>query len=405
MEYAYTATTAAGVVRRGTWDASSPREVVTALRSQGFLVLDVRERRRGLNLKAFWAANTARASALQRALLARHLALMLRSGLTVDRALQILVNQASRRGLRDALSEVHADIRRGEALSVACARFPRVFPPLFISILRWGEAGGGLAESLERLAVQLEKDVQLRNAVRGALIYPAIVVGATVTLGVVLSTFVLPRLLTVFESFQLELPLVTKIFLFVGRAVSENGVRSLLVVILLLAAGLLLARLPSLKPYAHRFVLRIPIVGRLVRDVNLARTERIFGSLVRSGLPIVEALAITSDTLTNLRYRQALKEVLGEAQRGQQIAGVLAKSPRLFPPIVSQMVAVGEETGKLQEVLLYLADFTEGEVAQATKNLATTIEPLLLVVIGLIVGGVALAVILPIYQLTGSFTR
>ncbi|MDP3685534.1 MAG: type II secretion system F family protein, partial [bacterium] len=400
------ATAADGVLRRGNWEASSTRDVVAALRTQGFLVLDVREEHRRRSWRTFWSAQTARASTVERVLLARHLALMLRAGLTVDRAFQILSAQAThKKGLERALLAVHADIQHGEALSVACARFPKVFPMLFVSILRWGEAGGSLPESLERLAVQLEKDLQLRRSVRGALIYPAIVIGATLILGVVLSTFVLPRLLTVFESFQLDLPLMTRIFLVIARGISQYGVRILAIAVLLLATLTFLSRLSSVRPPIHRAFLALPVIGRIVRQVNLARTERILGSLIRSGIPIVEALGITSTAVGNLRFQEVLREVLAQAQRGLPISGILSKYPRLFPPIHSQMVAVGEETGKMQEVLLYLADFTEEEVAQMTKNLTTTLEPILLVFVGLVVGGVALAIITPIYQLTGSLTQ
>lgn len=405
MQYAYTATAADGVLRRGNWEASSTREVVAALRTQGFLVLDVREEHRRRSWRTFWSAQTARASTVERVLLARHLALMLRAGLTVDRSFQILSAQATHPGLERALRAVHADIQRGEALSVACTRFPKVFPPLFVSILHWGEAGGSLPESLERLATQLEKDLQLRRSVRGALIYPAIVIGATLILGVVLSTFVLPRLLTVFESFQLDLPVMTRVFLVIARGISQHGVRILVITALLLVAFVFVSRLPSLRPPIHRALLALPVIGRIVRQVNLARTERILGSLIRSGIPIVEALGITSTAVGNLRFQEVLREVLAQAQRGLPISGILSKYPRLFPPIHSQMVAVGEETGKLQEVLLYLADFTEEEVAQMTKNLTTTLEPVLLVFVGLVVGGVALAIITPIYQLTGSLTK
>lgn len=405
MEYAYTVARDDGSLLRGTADAESSRDAVAALRAQGFLVLDVHKRPRQRALTRLWQAAGARASLLERALLARHLALMLRAGLTIDRALQVLVAQTSRRGLLRVLTEVHAAVRRGEALSVACGRFPRVFPPLFVSLLRWGEAGGSLPESLERLAAQFEKDLSLRSKVRGALLYPAIVVGAALVVGIGMSTFVLPRLLTLFESFKVALPLPTKIVLVVGRGVTTHGVRVLGVALLLGVAIFFLSRLSSVRPRVHRAVLFLPLFGRLVRDVNLARFERILGSLVRSGLPVVDALAITGDAMTNLRYQEVLRDVRAQAQRGLPMAGILAKTPRLFPPIHSQMVAVGEETGRLHEVLLYLADFTEAEVDATTKNLATTLEPVLLVFVGVLVGGIALAVILPIYQLTASFSR
>ncbi|TSC64432.1 MAG: type IV pilus assembly protein PilC, partial [Parcubacteria group bacterium Gr01-1014_106] len=295
--------------------------------------------------------------------------------------------------------------QRGEALSVACARFPNVFPPLFISILRWGEAGGALPESLERLALQLEKDLQLRRAVRSALLYPTMVIGATLVLGILLSTFVLPRLLTVFESFQLDLPLTTRIFLFIARQLSDHGIRIGATALFLVLGSLVVFRLSFLRPSLHRMVLRLPVVGYLIRQLNLARTERILGSLIRSGIPITEALDITSTAVSNARFQEALRDVRAQTQRGLAIATILAKYPQLFPPLHSQMVAVGEETGKLHDVLLYLADFAEEEVAQLTKNLTTSLEPVLLILVGLVVGGVALAILAPIYQLTGSLTK
>lgn len=405
MQYTYTVATKQGTLQRGTREGSSVREVTAALRAQGLYVLEVRPVAPRRRLRTVLRGTTARASLVERALLARHLALMLNAGLTVDRALDILANQTSRKGLQTVLRTVREDIRRGDALSVACTRFPRVFSPLFISVLRWGEAGGALAESLQRLAVQLDRDVALRSAVRGAMIYPAIVVGATVLLGILLSSFVLPRLLTVFQSFDLQLPLITRIFLAVAGVIASRGLLLFLGLVALLVVLFLLARLAAVRPFIHTVVLRMPVMGRLVRDVNLARLERILGSLVRSGLPILEALSVTGDALTNVSFRRALQAVAAQAQRGMPMAGTLAKFPRLFPPIVSQMVAVGEETGKLEEVLLYLADFTEEEVTRTTKNLATIIEPILLVGVGLVVGGVALAIITPIYQFTGSLTR
>lgn len=405
MEFAYTVTTSTGRVQRGVTEAASAREVVGTLKHQGFLVLDIRPYRQRFFLRGARVAITARASLVQRAFLARHLALMLRAGLTVDRALQILADQTLARGLRYALREVLADVRRGDALSVACARFPRVFSPLFIAVLRWGEAGGELPESLDRLALQLEKDVQIRGAVRGALVYPAIVLGATALVSILLATFVLPRLLRVFESLRVDLPLPTRIFLFVGTLVAERGIALFAAAVLLVVLVLLLTRMPSAKPFLHRVLLSLPVIGRLVRAVNLARIERVLGSLLRSGLPVVDALATTRDTTGNVLYRGALQAIIEQAQRGESISAALAKFPRLFPPVVNQMSRVGEETGRLREVLLYLADFTEAEIERTTKMLATTLEPILLVVVGLLVGGVAVAIITPIYTLTGSLSR
>ena len=400
MRFTYVATTEKGNVIRGDVDALTLREAIRAVRAQGLLLTDIRPFVRRPSLLAQLAGRIYRVSLLQVVLLARHLALLLRAGITLDRSFEILMNQTTRRGLKATLRDVLEAIRRGEALTAALRRHPQVFPERFVAMVQWGEAGGRLPESLEHLATQLEHDRELQARVRGAMVYPLIVVGAVVLIGGVMAIFVLPQLVDIVESFDVELPLATRIFLSVAKAFTGYGlVMFPLAIVGLFTLGLLF-RAEKLRPFLHRLFLRLPVVGKIVRMVNLARFDRAFGSLIQSGIPIVESLAIVRGILGNVLYQRAIEGVTADVRKGVSLGTSLKKHVGLFPPIEIDMTAIGEETGKLDEVLLYLAEFYEGNVNQITKNLSQAIEPILLIVIGVVVGGVALAVLMPIYQIS-----
>ncbi|TSC72649.1 MAG: type IV pilus assembly protein PilC [Parcubacteria group bacterium Gr01-1014_38] len=404
MEFSYTATTDSGETRTGTVEAGSAREVVSALKTQGLIVLSIRPERERTPWQKRFGGWFVRASATERVLLARHLALILRAGLPIDRAFEILQSQGRNKGLRRVLHEILIRIQKGDSLAAALARYPTVFPPIFVAIVQWGEIGGTLVESLEHLAGQLEKDHDLRVKVRGALFYPAIVIGATIVLGVIMAVFILPRLVILFESFRVDLPLSTRIFLAVARFFLRRGVLLIPLLIALLVGAFVAFRSKALRPFTSRLILRMPVFGSLMKQVNLARFDRILGSLLRSGIPVVDALGITAESVGNYQYRRALQAVQSAVREGVPIGREIEKYA-IFPTIQTQMVTVGEATGRLADVLLFLAEFTERDVDARTKTLATAVEPLLLIVIGVVVGGVAIAIITPIYQLTASFSK
>lgn len=400
MRFVYVAATEKGEVVRGDVDALTLREAIRSIRAKGLLLTDIHPFARRPSLLARLAVRARRVSLMQVVLLARQLALLIRAGITVDRSFEILVNQATKRGLKSVLRDVLEAIRRGEALAAALRRHPQVFPERFVAVVEWGEAGGKLPESLEHLATQLERDRELQAKVRGAMVYPLIIVGAVVIISGLMAVFVLPQLVETIESFEVELPIATRIFLSVTKALTDYG----LIVFPSAIGGLLvlalLFRTKTLRPFLHRLFLRLPIAGKIVRMVNLARFDRAFGSLIQSGIPIVEALTIVRGILGNVQYQEAIEEVTGDVRKGVSVGKLLKKYGTLFPPIETDMIAIGEETGKLDDVLLYLAEYYEGSVDQMTKNLAQTIEPVLLIFIGIVVGGVVLAVIMPIYQIS-----
>lgn len=339
-------------------------------------------------------------------LFTKHLAVMIRSSIMVAEALETLAAAARSARFRRVLSLVLADVRNGLSLADALRKHPKVFDEMYVSLISIGEASGTLRENLEFLALQLAKERSIRQKIRAAMLYPAIVFAATTIMGGSISLFVLPRLVDFFAAFEVELPLMTRILLFVANLMKNYGIFIVAGAVLAFVLFLLTVRSRPVKPLWHRFLLHFPIVGPFLTNVQLARFTRNFGTLLQSAVPAVRGLEVTAGTLSNLTFRADLLAVSEMLAQGTSIADALSDERfQEFPPLVSKMILVGERTGRLPETLLYLGDFYEEEIDTFTKNLTTILEPLLLLGIGLVVGFVALAIISPIYELTGSIRR
>lgn len=339
-------------------------------------------------------------SLTRKILLTKNLAVMIKSGVPINEALEVAVDQATGK-MQRVLKDVNDQVVGGMAFGDALARHPKVFSKIYVSLIRVGETSGNLAESLEELSVQLDKDNQLRVKVMQAMLYPIIVLLATIFVGGGVSIFVLPRLQNLFAVFQGSLPLATKILLGTIDILTNYGLYifiGLAIAIPLIIWG---TRIKFIKPIWHRMILAIPFFGKIVKDYNLARFNYSLGVLLKSGIPITDALEIVADVLNNEVYRRKTELILEGVKKGGSMYKTMKEIQRIFPGITGRMVNVGEKTGKLDEVLPYLADFYESEVDRSTKNLSTTLEPILLVIIGLVVGFVMIAIITPIYELTG----
>jgi len=402
MIFEYTASDNKGKTLHGTVEAYSMREAVQSLRTDGLLITSVKPATGKLSIFARLSGLINRVNALERVMLTRHLALLLRSGVTVDRSLDIISRQTTSKYLKKVMQEVLTSVRKGESLAAAFGKHPAVFSKRYVAMVQWGEAGGALAESLDQLATQLEHDRNLLSRVKGALTYPALIFSVMIVVGVLMSVMVLPQMTSIVESFDMEMPLPTKIFLAVSKFLTSY-------ILIIVPAGLVLGvlvtlvlRSKPLRPYLHYCMLVVPVFGKIVKMVNLARMNRAMSSLVHSGIPIIDALAITSDVLGNLRYKEAIKVAIAGVKRGEQFSSIIRPYHKLFPPMEVDMIEVGEESGKLGDVLMYLAKFYEGEVNKATKNIAQLIEPIMLVTVGIVVGGIVFAVLMPIYQMSQS---
>jgi type IV pilus assembly protein PilC len=398
MRFIYAATTPQGKVENGVIDARSSEAAAEQIRAGGLLVVSLRrERTRSL----VDILGIGKVTEETKVAFAKHMALMIRAGLPIDEAVRVLADQAQGRFQKTLLSVLQA-VESGRQLSDAFMQHPRVFTHLFVATVAAGEASGTLEESLEGLAVQLTKSYELRRKIRGAMIYPILVLAAAGGIGMGLSLFVLPRIISLFDSIQTELPLATRVLIWFSLFMKDHGVAAVTAFVVFIFVLAQILRSKPVLPFSHAALLRMPIFGKLVRDYNLANFARVLGAMLRSGIPIGEAFGIAADTLRNVRYRKALLRVREGAETGVPASTILEEFPNLFPTIVTRMLEVGERSGKLEETFQYLAEFYEDEVDVATKNLSTILEPVLLIFIGLTVAYIAIAIITPIYNFIGN---
>ena len=342
-----------------------------------------------------------RNSTLEKVTFTKHLATMIKAGIPIGEALSSLADQSWSGSFKAAVKGILTSVNSGNSLAKSLSAYPRIFDRYYVSFIEVGEESGTLEDNLNYLAGELYKDYLTRQRVQSAMIYPGIVLSATFIIGGGISLFVLPKLVDLFGAFDVELPLATKILLGIAEFMKTSGVLVVVSALLFLVALSFILTLPLIKPVWHRLALSLPIFGSILSRYQITRLCRNLGTLLKSGVPISKALEITAKTLTNSSYSAALQSALLDVERGRPLSESFAKN-RLFPSLLTKMVAVGEKSGKLDESLLYLGDYYDEELENITKNLTTVLEPVLLLVLGVIVAFVAIAIISPIYQLTGS---
>lgn len=344
---------------------------------------------------------TVRLSHSEKLLFAKYLGVLLRAGLAIDEALDILIQQ-SKGPLHIILSNLQTRIRNGDMLADGFEDYPHVFSPIFINLIRVGERSGTLQDTLDHLAQQMEKDRNLKQKIRSAIAYPLVVLIGAILLSVGIVVFILPNILTVFLTLKVELPLTTRILIWFANILVQDGEWIALGAAVIIGSWVFLRRLVFVQPLFHGILLHFPIIGTIVRNTNLARVCRLMGTMLKSGMPINETIPVTISVLKNIHYKNLFTSILDEVSRGRTISSVLINHPQRFPPMALRMIRVGEETGTLPDMMLYLAGFYEQEVDDMTRNLSTLLEPVLLITIGLMVGVLALSIVTPIYQLLGT---
>ncbi|MEK7654450.1 MAG: type II secretion system F family protein [Patescibacteria group bacterium] len=345
---------------------------------------------------------TLRVPLQEQAIFVRHLAVTAKAGLPLLESLRIIAKETRSGSLKKIVNQLINDVSNGQFLSASLDKFRNVFGNLFVNIVRVGESAGILPENLNYLAEELKKKRELKRKVVGALVYPAVVVVATFGIVGLLTVFIFPKILPVFSSLKVKLPLSTRILIWLSNALTNYGGYIALGAVALIILLFILTRIKKIKYLAHRFVLALPIFGTMAKAINLSNFCRTLGLTLKSGVQVVEAINITSESLSNLVYKKKLMELSEEIRRGEALSPYFTKHRHLFPPILSQMVAVGESSGNLSDTLLYLAEFYEGEVTDATTNLSNVLEPILMVTMGIVVGFVAISIITPIYEITQS---
>lgn len=342
----------------------------------------------------------------ERLVFTKHLSTMMKAGVTITEALEIITEQSKYEYFKRAIAAISHDIKSGKTLSASLSKHSSIFDGFYISLIEVSEESGTLSESLDFLVERLQKQHALRKKVRGALAYPVVVVTASVVMAGFVAVFVLPRLVEFFESLEVDLPLPTKILIFVAQTSKNFGIFIIIGLFLFAAIVKRILQTSRVKPVWHNFLLKAPVLGNINTSIQIANLTRNLGTLLKSGVPIVDSLAISSKTTNNQCLKDDLLRISRAVEKGASIGDFMRKNKfERFPILFSRMIAVGERTGQLDETLLYLADFYEEEADNVTKNLSTIIEPVILIVVGLGVGFLALSIISPIYQLTGTIGR
>jgi type IV pilus assembly protein PilC len=397
--YVFKAMDLAGVQAKGEVEAESKQAVAEQLKERGLVVVDIaaKYRSKELNLELF-----ARVNAKDLAVASRQLATMVTSGMSIMRALQVLETQTGSKMLKEAIGSVRRDVEAGLLLSDAMARHPRVFGPLYVAMVRAGETGGVLEECLMRVADQLEKDAALRRQVRAAMIYPAIVITFAVTVLLALVAFLIPVFVGVFKQFPGKLPTLTQFMVNFSHLVTHQWYLLILFLVGSIGGFIAMKRNQRARDVWDAFKLRIPMkIGEVVQKVAIARWSRTLSALTSAGVPIMQAIEITGKTAGNAVIERSMGDVITSVKSGGTIAAPLKDCPA-FPPMVAQMVGVGEETGALDSMLAKIADFYDSEVEAAVKALTSIMEPVMIIFVGGIVGVIVISMYLPLFSIYNS---
>ncbi len=336
----------------------------------------------------------------------KHVSLMLKSGIPLSESILILEKQTSHSVFKKLLLKIHQEIANGQPLYKALSQFPHVFDAFYVSLIKVAEESGSLEKNLDYLALHLKKQHEFTGNVRGALLYPSIVLGVALIVGIGLSVFVLPKLIDLFASLDVPLPLSTKILLLFARIMRDYGIFLLggLISVFVLIRWAITTRV--IKPRWHSFLLSLPVLGVFMQNIELASMFRNIGTMLEVGVHISTALNAQFETTTNCVYKDYLAKIKNGVKKGESIEETLSKTSKKFMPLIAvRMIGVGEKTGKLDEIFVYLGDYFEDEVDDTSKNLSTILEPVILIVVGLIVAFIAISIIGPIYQFTGSIKR
>lgn len=388
----------------GSMESESREVLARTLRSQGYIVTFIQEKKKRSFSLAFLNTLFGSVPLKEKMVFARNLSVMIESGLPLVQAIEGLQEQTQNKTFQRILEEVKTSIHEGNSFADALAKHPRIFSDLFVNMVRVGELGGDLDRVLVIVATQLEKEHALISKVRGAMIYPSVVLVAMIGIGIIMLTYVLPQMLGVFKDMDAELPPTTQAIMRLSEALQNHSIMVGIGFFAFLIFGRFFLKTNYGKRTLSWIVLRVPVVRNLVIKVNCSRFARIYSSLLRSGVGVIEALEIIERTLGNAYYKDAIREGREQIQRGMELSKVIAERPFIFPVLVKQMFQVGEQTGKSEEILLRLAGFYEDEVDQVTKNLSSVIEPLLMLVIGSAVGFFAIAMLQPMYSVMNSIS-
>lgn len=401
MKYFFTAINKEGNKYTGDITANSKSDFFNEFKKTGDTLVSVKEGdsvlKKPIQLSFFSKIKT-----IDKITFARNTANMLEAGLSLSRALSVSERQSNNPKLKNIFSKLNLSISGGKTFHESLADFPKVFPTIFISMVRAGEESGNLAQALKDISTQMEKTYLLQKKVKGAMMYPSVIFIVMIIIGILMMTYVVPRLTKTFKDLKTELPISTKFIIAISDFLSAHVILSFSIVLFVLIGGFYFVKTSLGKKIADNLVLRLPVISTIVKQSNSARTARTLSSLLSSGVDVVSAVKITGEVVQNGNYKRVLKKIENIVEKGDSMAKVFEEESKLYPLFVAEMVSVGEETGKLSTMLLGVANFYESEVEQKTKDLSTIIEPVLMVFIGGAVGFFAISMITPMYSVMNN---
>ncbi|MEK9154843.1 MAG: type II secretion system F family protein [Patescibacteria group bacterium] len=406
MFFSYEATDKNGLLVRGRLEAESRAEVIQYLEKHDLIPITIDAEggeRTGNRASMLSFSIFETIKPVDRILLVRNLAATIKAGLNIIESLDILIADTTKNLMRKILISAKANLQKGQPLSSTFEYYKKYFPPIFSGLIRAGEASGKLDESFEELGRYLVKEYNLARKVRSALAYPMVLVVASIGVIGLLLFFVLPRLAKSFKASKAELPFLTRALVGTSNFLISHWILVLAAVIGLVWFFVYFRKTSFGRHLLTRIFLTVPVARELVKKVALVRFTRTLGSLISSGINIIEALKLSTEAVSNEVYKKAILESVDQIKNGVPLSKTLIKHQSLFPHLLINMIAVGERTGTLEQVLNTFADFYDEEVDNALKDLVTFIEPVLILFMGLIIGTIAFSILLPIYQLVGKF--
>lgn len=399
MLYTYTATNKEGKTVHGTMEAGNREAVITNLQHQDMRPLIIKPARAKRSAKGIFKPKVKKRELV---VFTRQLSTMISAGVALDRCLSTLQNQAESDHFADVIGEIAKAVQAGAPLGDTFAHYPDVFSDVYVNMVKAGETGGILDDILKRLATQVEQDASMRKKIKSAMAYPIVIMSITVAAFFGIMIFIIPKIskiLTDLGGPDAQLPIYTRVLLSISSFMQQFAIPITILIIIAVVLIRRYIRTPAGKYKFHALLLRVPIIKEIIVKVAIARFARTFTSLMSAGVGVLDALAVTGGAIGNKVIEKELEEAAKQVKNGKQLSEPLSKSPH-FPPIVSQMMAVGEETGKIDEILVKVADFYEEEVSVVIDGLAAIIEPIMIVVLGSVVGLIAASVMGPIASLS-----
>ncbi|MDP3964105.1 MAG: type II secretion system F family protein [bacterium] len=404
-KYIYTAQLSNGSTVKDTMEAANLSELQAKISTKGLRYVSAKEiaNKKTSSGAITWVDKLSRISMVDKMFFTQNLEVMVRTGFSLARALKTLGLQTSNPYFSKVITKLCSEVEKGKTLASTLRGYPKIFPPIFVNMIEAGEVSGQLESVLKRLTIQMKKDHGLIAKVKSALTYPAVILVAMVGISIAMFIFVIPKITSLYSETSVELPLATKLLIRTSDFASQNAILVIVGIVLLIFAFFRAIQTRRGKRIWQALLLRSPIFGKIIKKINLARFTRTLSSLLKTDIPIVKAFEIISTTLGNVYYQDVMKIAAEEVKQGVNVTTVLERYPKLFPPVVTQIVNVGEQSGTLDTISEEVAIFYEDDVEQTMASLATIIEPLLMLILGVGVGFIAIAIIMPMYNLVETF--